>query len=193
MRAFISINIDNDTRKKIFEIQKEVKGKVAEINREFLDAIKWETSDKFHMTLFFLGEVSEAKLILLTNELNKFSENFETEIISFSAKGINAFPKLRFPRVLILELENPDKKVFELSEKINDVCKKIGFISDKKFHPHITLGRVRRDKKINLTELAGKIKTDLSFSVNGFYLMESKLRSSGSEYHIIREYKFKPK
>ena len=108
--------------------------------------------------------------------------------IIFELKNINAFPKLRYFRVLILELLNKDKKIFELSKKINVCLKGIGLISDKSFRPHITLGRVKREHKINLSGLKTEITPGIIFSANKFHLMKSIMKSYGSEYSVIKDY-----
>lgn len=188
MRAFISLNLDLDTRKESSEIQGLVKDKISELNSNFLNAIKWEPMDKFHMTMFFIGELNSEKQKEVMDNLAMINLNTDREL-KFDAISINAFPKLKFPRVIILELINENKNVFLLSEKINEQMKSCGFTNDKKFHPHITLGRVKRDKKINLNELRNVSIGKLSFSVNSFYLMQSKLKSTGSEYTVLKEYK----
>lgn len=101
---------------------------------------------------------------------------------------INAFPDLKYPRVLILELVNKDRKIYELYQDLNIRLKEIGLISDKTFRPHITLGRVKRDKKINLSRLNTEIISSDTFTINKFFLMESSLKKYGSEYSVIKEY-----
>jgi RNA 2',3'-cyclic 3'-phosphodiesterase len=185
MRAFISLNISDENKREILEIQNEVKSL---LDRGELDSIKWEGRDKFHQTLFFLGDISDGTAKDLISDLDKIKNEINFGEIKFTAKGINAFPKLRYPRVLIVDFDNPDGYAFQLYEKI---CKKLdayGFKPDKHFHPHVTLGRVRRDKKINLEFLKEKIKVSLSFSVKNFYLMESKLDSHGSIYRDIKKF-----
>jgi len=104
------------------------------------------------------------------------------------SKNISAFPKLSSPRVIIVELKNKDKNVFLLSESINSKLKEMGLQTDKRFHPHITIGRVKRDRKINLTSIKDKNNFELEFSIKNFYLMKSKLNSSGSEYSVLKQY-----
>ena len=189
MRTFISINIDDTVKKKLSGIQAELKNKISEISKDSLRAIKWTDKENFHLTLFFIGEVNESRLKEIDNNLSKLEGELSLNEIEFDLKSFNAFPKLRYPRVLMLELHNEDKKVFELSGKINESLKSTGFESDKKFRPHITLGRVKREQKINLTGLDNFIKMDLKFSVKEFYLMESKLKSSGSKYSVLKKYR----
>lgn len=191
MRIFISINPEDEAKQRIALTQKETIERIEIIKKNLANSIKWESEDKFHITLFFLGEVKPAETAMLVRNLNLLNESFNKNEIKFSGKRINAFPALRIPRVMILELENPDKKIYELKERISEICNRSGFVSDKKFQPHITLGRIKRDIKINLRELECKIRTDLDFSVKSFYLMESKITGAGSEYKVVNEFKFR--
>ncbi len=188
MRSFISINPDDSVKNTISGIQKNLKKSISLLNEDFLKSIRWEDKDKFHLTLFFIGDVQDSRL----NEINILLSKTESELtltgIKFELKSINAFPKLRYPRVLILELLNEDKKIFELSQRINDSLKYADIVSDKIFKPHITLGRVKREHKINLTGLDCRISPGLVFSSKEFFLMESKLKSTGSEYSVIKKF-----
>ena len=190
MRTFISINTDDSLKNTISGIQKNLKKSISLLNEDFLKSIRWEDRDKFHMTLFFIGDVNESRLNEINFMLSKMESGLSLNEIKFELKSINAFPKLKYPRVLILELINEDKKVFELSQRINDSLKEIGFVNDKTFKPHITLGRIKRDHKINLTGLDCSISSGLVFSSKEFFLMESKLKSTGSEYTVIKKFIF---
>ncbi len=185
MRSFISLNISNETKEDFYKIQNDVKKNIGEsqVNR-----IRWENRDKFHMTLFFLGDVLPEKIIEISYELKSVNSDSQTSGILFKANSINAFPNLKHPRVLIVELFNEDKKAVALYGKIKKVLSQFDFIPDKKFHPHITLGRVKKNQKVNLVELTDKIGFDLSFSINSFYLMQSKLDYHGSVYKIIKRF-----
>ncbi len=185
MRVFISLNLSEEKKREIFEIQNEVKSL---LDRNTLESIKWEGRDKFHQTIFFLGDVKESIVRDISCELEKIKDEIDFKEMKFIATGISAFPKLRYPRVLMVELENADNNAFRLYDKICEKLGSYGFKPDKKFHPHITLGRVKRDKKINLDFLKDKVKINFSFVLNDFYLMESKLDSRGSVYKEIKRF-----
>lgn len=189
MRTFISLNPDENTKDQIFNIQKDLKSQISILNKKFNDHIKWESKDKFHLTLFFIGETNESLLSKTDMRLSEIRGDNIADGITFRYGGINAFPKLRYPRVIILELINEDKRVFYLYRKINSVLKSLEIHCDKKFHPHITLGRVKRDHKVNLSELNFSTDHNLNFTVSEFCLMESKLKSSGSEYSLLKKYR----
>ncbi len=188
MRTFISLNPDLQTLAQISQIQKDVMVGVSEIDERFPLSIKWEKEDKFHITLFFIGDVNEEKINKIDSVLTNMQDKATSGELKFRASGINAFPNLRYPRVLILELLNEDSKVFELSNAINICLMNIDLINDKSFYPHITLGRIKREKKINLTKLEREIKNGLNFSVRSFHLMKSELSREGSSYESIKEY-----
>jgi RNA 2',3'-cyclic 3'-phosphodiesterase len=185
MRVFISLNLSEEKKREAFGIQNDVK-KLLDSNTS--DSIKWEDPDKFHQTIFFLGDVTEDVVKDISSDLGKIKSEINFKEIKFIARDINAFPKLRYPRVLIVGLENPDGNALRLYNKICEKLITYGFKPDKEFHPHITLGRVRRDKKINLEFFKNKIETNFSFSLNDFYLMESKLDSKGSVYKEIKRF-----
>ena len=185
MRAFISLNLSDEKKREVFEIQKEVKNL---LDPRTLDSIKWEGKDKFHQTIFFLGDVTEKTSQDISADLGKIKREINFKELDFNAKGIAGFPNLRYPRVLIIEFENPDGNANALYGKICEKLVNYGFKPDKIFRPHITLGRVRRDKKVNLEFLKEKIKIDLRIKLTDFYLMESKLDSRGSVYKEINKF-----
>jgi len=185
MRTFISLNLTEDTKREFARVQEEVK---SSLDSREVDSIKWEGKDKFHQTIFFLGDIAENMLFGISRGLGKIKSEISFDKITFTAKEITAFPNLRYPRVLVAGLENTDGRVFDLYDKICGVLAEYDFTPDKKFHPHITLGRVRRDRKINLTSLKEGIKFNIEFNCEEFFLMESRLDSRGSVYKELKKF-----
>ena len=75
MRSFISLNINEGVKAEIQNIQKEVKEYLGEDKKHL---IRWEKKEKFHMTLFFLGDVAP----VMVNDLIR-----ELEFIKFKSKN----------------------------------------------------------------------------------------------------------
>ena len=188
MRTFVSVNLDNSTLIILADIQNKLKERISFLNPKYLKFIKWEDKNKFHVTLFFIGETDVNKVNEAEQALTSMQSRSSRQEIKFELKGINAFPDLKYPRVLILELINEDRIIFDLYQNIINSFKTIGLISGKSFHPHITLGRIRRDKKLNLSGLNTDILNGINFSAGKFFLMESRLKSNGSEYSVIKSY-----
>lgn len=187
---------------KVLEIQDKVKSFVG---REESDLVKWEPAEKFHLTVFFIGDVEDEKVKLISAMFESAEpEKDKGEIpifestepdpnigeITFRADRLGAFPFLARPKVLVLNLINEDAKMVVLYYKICGILKQFGFESDKKFKAHITLGRVRRGRRLNLTKLKEFGEINFGFTVNKFSLVQSTLNSTGSEYTTLKDFHF---
>jgi len=98
MRTFISLNLDQETKKRVLEIQLRVKEKISEINKEVLDSIKWETVDKFHMTLFFIGEIDETDINKVHFKLAEIENNLNNNEMIFFVKKYKCLSKVKFSK-----------------------------------------------------------------------------------------------
>ncbi|MBM4157228.1 MAG: RNA 2',3'-cyclic phosphodiesterase [Ignavibacteria bacterium] len=185
MRAFVSINLPEEIKDKLNKIQSEIKTLIrADENRY----IRWENRDKFHMTLFFLGDTEEKILNRISEKFERLSEKPNMKEITFTGNMISGFPKENSSRIIFAGLANEDNRADELFREISVILEEEGFKADKRFHPHITLARVKTDRRINLSEIRKKISTDIKFTVKEFYLMESILHPRGSIYKEFRKF-----
>ena len=103
--------------------------------------------------------------------------------------NIGVFPDENYIRVVWLGLE-PKRKIIELQQKIDNALAGI-FPMDKRFHPHITLGRVKfvKDKK-KFVEILKEIKVEKkSFEISDFKLIKSTLTPEGAVYEVLNEFK----
>lgn len=181
MRAFISINLSPETLQQFADIQEKIS---STLDKREASSMRWESIDKLHITMLFLGEVSPPELKEVKKSLSHINPGIGK--IDFTSRSIGAFPNLRSPRVLFANLKE-NGQLLTLAGEIHNEMKKLGYTSDKNFHPHITLGRIKRDRKVNLTKLSS-INFDINFSASSFHLMESKLLPTGSKYSIIEKY-----
>ena len=184
MRLFVSLNIEESIRARLSEIAGSLR---TEIEQQYTDSVKWDKPENYHVTLFFIGDVEDHSLPKLINELVFIQKKFTGKEISFSSDNFNAFPDKRKPRILFAGLSNPDGNAYSLSESIRSAMALFGFKDDKPFHPHITLGRVKKEKRISLAKIeAGKF--NIEFTCKEFFLMESNMRQGGSEYKVLRSF-----
>ncbi len=182
IRTFLSLNIDQKSITKLEQIQKALKHLLKEYN------IKWEKPGKLHITLRFLGDIDDRNIPILITELDKIKTGFNH--IEFNVSGIGFFPDTRHANVIFISLTEVNTNSQILIEQIDNVIKIFRIIPDKKFVPHITIGRFRQGRKKRIKE-----KIDLSFAdfkivFNEFYLMKSILKSKGSEHEIISKFQF---
>jgi RNA 2',3'-cyclic 3'-phosphodiesterase len=169
-RVFISIDIPEEIRKEIIKIQNNFP--------EFIG--KKTESENLHLTLKFLGEISEDKLKEIKKRLEKINFNeFEAEI-----KELGVFSE-KYIRIIWLSINNCEKLQIKIDEILSDI-----FPKEKRFMSHLTIARIKKipNRKKFLNEIK-KIKIhNLKFIVNNFKLKKSILTEKKPIYEDIKIY-----
>jgi 2'-5' RNA ligase len=178
IRSFIALPTQSIAQQAIAEIQAKLKATQANV--------KWESQDKFHITLVFLGNVEQPKLELLSTTLAKSVLQFPSFTIAY--ESIGAFPNIHNPRVVWIGAKS-SQTVLDLQATTGRICAEFGFPQEARvFHPHITLGRVKETH--NFVRLTEAIKTITFEPIETFcseiLLMKSELYPSGSIYTILK-------
>ena len=178
MRAFIAINLSP-------EIKKELAGLQEDLARSLAD-VKWVETENIHLTLKFLGEVTEEYIEKVKTTLDAAVSGSKPFEISLS--GLGAFPGLDNPRVVWMGLEKGAREIEVIAKKIEDEFEKLGFAKEERpFTAHLTIGRVRGSKNKDLLKSAietrnAKHRTDNHQLVSSITLYQSTLTSSGPIY-----------
>lgn len=191
MRAFIAIELSNEIRGSLAQIESHLKYSGADV--------KWVEKDNIHLTLKFLGEITEEKsekIKYILDEIAKQTKPFELSLkISKEGSGIfvGAFPNLDHPRVIWVGLDKGAAESRLVAEKVDDAFLKIGFRKESRpFAAHLTIGRVRSSK--NKEALKEKI-SNLQFKayslqlIDAITLFQSSLTPKGPIYTKIHESK----
>jgi len=161
---------------------------VAALRRSGAD-VRWESPDKFHVTLKFLGETEEGALNQICDRISAVCANAQPMTLSINRLG--CFPNLRQPRVIWAGCKTEYPELHTLKTQLEKALKDCGFDSEKQtFHPHITLGRVRGIRGIN--DLISTLKTvtfeSFNLSVGNLVLVKSVLHRSGSVYSTLESF-----
>jgi 2'-5' RNA ligase len=181
-RVFLSLNADNSLVPQVKNIQEQLRNSLTDGN------IKWEEPAKFHLTLRFLGDMSTENISSLSLVLSRLKFSFD-EIV-FNVTGIGFFPGLKHPNVVYAELNEKGKNSDELVGFIDRIIYNFGVKPDKRFIPHITLGRFSRTKRIKIMNKPVVVFEPFEAVFRSFYLMKSELKQNGSVYNVIDEYNF---
>jgi len=138
-----------------------------------------KNTDEFHMTVQFLGDDTESpgKLIEVLKEI-QFTP-FEIEM-----GDAIPFPNPGHPRGVWIDCKMAPE-LEKLAEDIRKETEKLGYIADKPFKAHITLGRYKRPPKYKPKKITGEPNV---FTVNQFHLVESTLSSEGPKHKIIASF-----
>ena len=130
MRTFVAIEINNqEVIDSVNQIQSRIKIRAKPVPTEII-----------HFTVQFLGEVSDEMSQKIQDELNQI----EFEAFDVNIKGIGAFPKPSFPRVVWVGTEGEgSEKLNRLALQVSEKLSNLGFKADKPFKPHLTIFRVK--------------------------------------------------
>jgi 2'-5' RNA ligase len=184
IRSFIAIDTAPEVKAAIIEVEEKLRSADAEV--------RWESIEKFHITLKFLGNVDETKLHSLENELEKVLSPFSE--LKMTYQGVGCFPNQHHPRVIWIGAENQDGTLSRIQETIEGVSESFGFQrEERQFHPHITIGRVKGPKNLKalVTEIGNTTFAPHSSLVKEVLLMKSDLKPSGSVYTVVRRFPLK--
>lgn len=189
MRLFVAVAVSEEVKKKLWETQKEFQR-----SSPFFNKIKWVKPENFHLTLKFLGEVSEENLNELKNALIesvKDEKKFEMEI-----QGLGAFPSTAKPRVLWAGMKQGAEELKKIAEQVEKNSVQAGFEKrDAPFSPHLTLARLSSLPQELLADFSKKIEAKHSLffgktAVSKIVLMQSVLSSEGPHYSVLEEFPF---
>jgi 2'-5' RNA ligase len=179
IRTFFAIDTPQQVKEKIEELQT--------IFREARADVKWESREKIHITLKFLGDVEENVLSAMSEKLSDALSSHKQFRLVYQKVG--CFPNLKKPRIVWIGCENPDGGMVKVKEVVEQITVPYGFPTEARpFHPHLTIGRVKGE--FHLKDLAAKIET-VTFepseaTVTEVLIMKSDLKPTGSVYTVLR-------
>jgi 2'-5' RNA ligase len=129
------------------EMAASVLGKAAQLIKELQTAgadVNWVKPQQMHLTLKFLGDVPETETPDICRVVAAAAKTVEPfEVV---CRGAGAFPDIHRPRTLWLGFGHGAEELIELQTAIDDALKReLGYGKEqRRFHPHLTLGRVKR-------------------------------------------------
>ena len=149
--------------------------------------IKWCTEHQLHITLKFLGDVTDAQLAKVCDA----AKSAGTGVAPFSlrVKGLGCFPAPRNPRVLWCGIEDLTNGCRRWVERADPLLEELNFKPETRaFTPHITLGRSRSpaggDVLRQVLDTTPPPQTG-EMLVQQIVVFESRLLPGGAQYHPL--------
>lgn len=180
VRAFIAVDIPPDVRESLGQVSSRLQEKLEET------PVRWVDYRKIHLTLKFLGDVSQENLGMVQKILE--SEVNKHQSLEIGIGRVGAFPKTRHPRVIWVGVEAPDE-LYDLRRGIEDGVARLGYNYDKyDFTPHLTLGRVSRKASSRDVRKVGKALHEFQVGfigvarIEAVHLYRSDLLPDGAVY-----------
>jgi 2'-5' RNA ligase len=186
MRLFFAVLLPDEIVSRVTEFQNDLKGLITD------SGVKWSRPEQFHFTLKFLGETSPErieKVLMAGKAVASVRNPFEITV-----GGLSAFPNNRRPSTLWLGATEGADSFAELALQLDGLLVKYGHGKESRPPtPHITLARIKtysgetETARVLRTPEAGEIGTT---TIDGFVLMQSTLKPTGSEYRVVEEFTF---
>lgn len=171
MRLFAAIDPPADVRASLSAV----------IGDEPDELLRWVPTKQWHLTLAFYGEVDETKVDKLREGLTRAAERTRPFAVRLAAAG--AFPKqAERARVLWIGLDGEVDAMRRLADRCAGAGRRARIaMEDRKFRPHLTLARARRDG-IDVRETVDRLASYSSpwWTVTSLRLVHSTL---GREVH----------
>lgn len=164
MRLFIGIDLPKELKQALLNFQHELKALG-------LQGV-WKSSDNFHLTLEFLGELDSGTVTKLNEILSSVVRNHHSFILKLG--GLGAFPSFKRPHTLWTSLQGSLDELNRLRAELHAQLQKNGFVvEDRPFKPHITLAS---RPQFELTDLSAVQTREMGeFLVSEVILFESKV------------------
>jgi 2'-5' RNA ligase len=180
LRSFIAIELPETVKSAFAELQGELKKTGADI--------RWVKPENIHLTLKFLGDIEEESTGSIIHVIKGTCSRFEP--LTLEIRGVGVFPNAKSPRVIWAGV-NCNTALAEIRNSIEEGLSSLGFDRDnRKFSPHLTLGRFRSSQgRRSLMDMAGQL-TDRSYGIihaGSIDLIKSELGPGGAKHTKIAE------
>jgi 2'-5' RNA ligase len=185
MRVFIAIDIGEEIRKGLADLQADLQSKV-DIKKS---DVKWVEPKGIHLTLKFLGEIKDKEVVdvcNITKEVAGRHKDFELNVETVGSFGG------RNPRVLWVGTGEGSDNLLELQKDLEQQLDSAGWpAEEREFSGHLTLCRIRNPnagaKLAQISEAYKDFKLG-SFPAESITVYQSQLMPSGPIYTVLGNY-----
>lgn len=182
MRCFLAFKLNLETAENIAIAQKGLKTRCLSAGM----TVRWVPPPNIHMTVQFLGEITDPMASAIRDMLEPVVSNFDT--FDLTALGMGAFPDVTQPKVVWAGLGEGADKLTAFHTAVRNRLETAGFNFEKKpFAAHITVGRVNTSPP---GALATCFENDASRTfgtsqIRQLHCFKSELSPTGAEYSTL--------
>lgn len=180
LRTFIAVEPGKAIRDRLVALQ----DSLAESSQD----VKWVEAENLHVTLLFLGEVVDKEIpkvcAAVSDNVGRHSG------FTLSVEKVGCFPNIRRPRVLWAGVGQGAQELCAIHDDLEGPLFELGCYrrEDRKFTPHITLGRNRSDGPVD--KLAAALSKNADWKggeveVREIHVMSSELTPNGPVYTVL--------
>jgi 2'-5' RNA ligase len=188
MRVFIAIDIDDKIRKVIADLQKQIASKVSVKQGD----LKWVEPNNIHLTLKFLGEISDEQLEEVKEIVNTVApahQKFNLDIESVGSFGG------RSAKIVWVGAGKGTDALLALQKDLDDLLAQAGYPKEEReFSAHLTLCRVNHPiAGLKMGEAIAQfshLKLG-SIAADAIYIYQSQLTPQGPIYTMLSDFKLR--
>ncbi|NIA06038.1 MAG: RNA 2',3'-cyclic phosphodiesterase [Actinobacteria bacterium] len=179
LRVFLALELDDLIKKQLARLQHRLSAVGADI--------RWVKSDQIHLTMKFLGELTDKMAV----DVCRLCQNVSAEFTSFEfgVHGAGCFSNHGQPRVLWVGITDPSGSVRRLHERLEKTLGPLGLRRElRAFRPHVTLGRARSGKNAQDLRLAVEKNKDFEVGIQQaqeITIFSSQLSPDGPLHTVI--------
>lgn len=175
-RLFVGLDIPPDVSERIHLLSGGIPG------------ARWTAAENYHVTLTFIGEVSEAQI----DDIDEALAGIDSPAFDMTIAGTGSFAQGDDPKVLWLGVRE-NLMLHQLKQRIDKALDRydIPFERRSRFTPHVTMARFRQmpdEQKIGDFMQAHNLLELPPVTVEDFVLYESFSGSEGPVYQPLEYY-----
>jgi 2'-5' RNA ligase len=177
MRIFIALDIPAQVRERLDEYM--------ERSRSYAPEARWARVESLHVTLKFVGEVSEE----LVERMKPALSQVKAAPFAVKFEGIGFFPNAKSPRVFWAGVDGGEA-LSRLASVVDAALEKLGITREEEaYHPHLTLARASAHPLRELTPLATAAPPRFgTMMAREFFMYRSQPQRGGSKYTKLERF-----
>jgi len=134
IRSFIALPVPGEVTRHL--------GRLHESVPPAAGRIRWVRAEAMHLTCTFLGDIEQEQIEPIGAAMSAAAASVDPFVTSLD--GVGAFPDFRRPRVVWVGYADGEQETIELKSRLDETLEPLGFEPERRrFHPHLTLGRVK--------------------------------------------------
>jgi len=150
--------------------------------------IKWVDFSNIHLTLKFLGDTDPKIIPRITDIIDSTAIKYQAQQVTIDRLG--SFPNFDRPRVIWVGSSSDTGTLTSIAEHIDIGTATLGWErEEKKFKPHLTLGRIKNPTRLHeLTDAAKTYRFEtIEMLLDRIILYQSTLTPHGPIYKKLHE------
>ncbi len=180
MRLFVAVDLDEPLRRAAARVARTLRDK---LERAETYGVSWVAPDNLHLTLRFLGEVSDALARDITAALGApyATPEFELELA-----GVGTFPPVGSARVVWLGVVDGADSLAALHDEVERRLAPFAPPEDRAYRAHLTIGRFRAPAPARVRESIASPDTPIGrCAIRHVTLYRSQLSPKGAVYTAL--------